>query len=178
MTVSLKKDVAVRASSPARPGRRRGPSERGNALVVLITTLPLVVTAFGAGLDLTRNVWIRATLQNALDSATVAAAGVTRNSASGELMIDASRAPEVGRLFYALNRPGNVLCPPGGDPVANPHGEPQRVCWNEPLGPPIVAPDGKSVEYRVQEVSPNTGFLNLIGLPRQRYTLISTARIK
>ena len=160
--------------------------ERANGLILLISTLPLVLSAFGLGLDMARNVWIRSTLQEALDSATVAASGVTRVGPGNRLIVDTSPArPENAtqqlRKYYAINRPGFVLCRPnpGSVPFTN-----MSMCWVErPAGPgpqvgPRVSPDGQRITYSVRERSPNSGFLRFVNINFQNYNVTSQARIR
>ena len=165
------------------PGPRRrwsGRDERANGLIMLITMLPVVLSAFGLGLDMSRNVWIRSSLQGALDNATVAAAAVTRVNGNGSLIIDTNpgrtdNAIMTVRLFYAKNRPGFVLCKPGAPALV---GTLQNLCWTEEPGYPQLSADGKTITYRIRERSPNSGFLNIVGIRFQDYELRSSARIR
>lgn len=161
-----------------RPGRGR--DENGNGLIMLITLMPVILLAFGVGLDTARAMWVRQALQKAVDQAAVAGAATTRIDAAGGLVIDTVSAPpneafSTTRRFYALNRPGAVLCT--GDRAAIPGTDRQR-CWTEPATQPLrVSADGQNLFFMVRERSPHSGFLRLAGLTHQDYNLISRARI-
>lgn len=161
---------------------RRRDDESANGLIIIISMMPLILSAFGLGLDMAKNVWIKTSLQGRLDGATVAAAGVTRVSANGQsVVIDArpttpDNAYQTARRFYALNRPGFVLCRSSPPVIANSGG--LRMCWTEVAGTPALSADSKTIRYSIRETSPNSGFLTFVNLDFQKYRLESKARIK
>jgi Flp pilus assembly protein TadG len=151
------------------PGQR---DERGNTLAMFIMLLPLILGAFGMGVDTARNVYIRTSLQNALDMATVGAAAVTTVAPNGHVVIDAAGARRTVEQMYALNRgqKPSVSCSGPGTPVPG-AGVPR--CWQASAPPQVTA---TRVSYEIREQSRNS-FLGLLGAPTQTYTLRSTAVI-
>jgi Flp pilus assembly protein TadG len=157
-----------------RPSRRapRPPDERGNTLAMFIVLLPIILGAFGMGVDTARNVYIRMSLQNALDMATVSGAAVTTISPSGQVVIDPAGARRTVEQMYALNRGQKpaVSCSGPGTPVP---GAGVARCWQASHPPKVTA---GQVSYEIREQSRNA-FLGLLGAPTQTYTLRSTAVI-
>lgn len=148
--------------------------ESGNAFVLFLVVLPVVLGAFGIGFDTARNAYVHQSLQNALDMATVAGAARTTTDGHGDVVIDHHAATDTIREIYAYNRyngPGVSCIGHGG--VALP-GRAVTMCWVEPNGAPHIS--ATTITYTVREQSRNM-FLKLVGVPIQTYTLTSTAQI-
>lgn len=147
-------------------GRR---DEASNSFAMFVVMLPLILGAFGIGVDMSRNVYLRTTIQNHLDLAVVSGAGT---HVSNGTKIDAHAALVQVERVYAVNRaagPG-LMCTGSGARVPG-----TRVgrCWTTPY-PAQVTPT--SVKYSVREKSHNV-FLTVLGIPNQTYNITSFARV-
>jgi hypothetical protein len=146
-------------------GRRE--ERAATSLVVFIMFFPLIVGAFGFGIDIAKNIWIRTSIQNAVDTSAVAGAAVT-DSSTGVLRIrgDGPGSPgaqsEMHKL-YASNRADN----PGLTCLSGP------FCWQEQS---VVT--ATTTQFNVQEQSKNA-FLGFLGpnLRIQNYSLQGKAKI-
>ena len=155
-----------------------GRREEGAAasLAAFIMFLPLIIGAFGFGVDHARNIWIRTSIQNAVDSSAVAGAAVTNtNRSTGAVEIDPANAPIAIRKLYALNRADNPGLKCIGDRV-HVAGTPHERCWKEPYPAVKVSPQLKSIEFNVREQSTNA-FLGFLGNPIQTYNLQGKAKV-
>jgi hypothetical protein len=145
-------------------------SEDANTFAMMLVMLPMLITAFGLGVDMTHNQYIRHELQAAADMATVAAAGVTEIDPNGQVSrIVPTPAYDTLRKVYAANRldgPATLDCLSGT----------KQRCWLERT-PPAVSADRLSIQFNIREQSHN-GFLAVFGVPKQAYNLTSTARVK
>lgn len=145
-----------------------GRDEKSNSFALFVITLPVILGAFGIGVDMTRNTYLRTSIQNHLDMATVAGASVMSGSVGGK--IDAKKAVAEVEKVYAVNRwagPG-LSCTGTGKRV--PGTEAPR-CWTQPKKPTVST---RSVTYTVGEQSTNA-FLVVLGVPKQSYYIQSTA---
>jgi hypothetical protein len=149
------------------PGGRR--EERATAsMAAFIMFFPLVVGAFGFGIDIARNIWIRTSIQNAVDTSAVGGAAVTDNlGAGGALRIKGADAIDEMRTLYKLNRANvGLTCLSGSE----------GQCWIEPDGHAPAVIGGTKITFQVREESKNA-FLGFLGQPRQQYNLHSQAKI-
>lgn len=157
--------------------RTRTPvDEASNSLVLLILILPMILAAFGLGVDISRNVYVRDSLQNALDTATAAGAAAVRNQPSGGLDFTPAVATRVTRAMYALDRMNGPATTCIGSGAFLPGTPGLRMCWQEPAGPPRIDAAAGMLIYTVREQTRNA-FLGMVGIPVQTYTLVSKARI-
>jgi hypothetical protein len=141
-------------------------------LVVFILFFPLIVGAFGFGVDHARNVWIRTSIQNAVDSAAVGGAAVTKiNTRTRLLEVDKVNAPGEMRRLYAFNRADNpgLICI--GD-RAQISGTTYTRCWRGE----VTTVTARSTLFKIQERS-NNAFLGLLGQPTQTYNLQGKAKV-
>lgn len=152
----------------------RGPrDERANSFAMFIVMLPMLIGAFGLGVDVSRNAYIRISLQNSLDAATVAGAGVTQINPNGEVVIMPGEALTTVEKLYAINRadgPG-LKCTGSGATVAETDAP---RCWRQWRPADITQ---NEVTYSVRERSTNM-FLKMVGVVYQDYRLTSTARVR
>lgn len=146
-------------------------NEASNSFAMFIVMLPMLIGAFGIGVDTARNVYIRSSLQNALDMGTVAGAAVTRINANSRVVIDGANAVETVEIVYAANRRSVALvCI--GDRTIIPQGGGAK-CWRTVN----VAVQPNYIRYVARERSKNA-FLPIVGVETQRYTVRSTARLR
>ena len=150
-------------------GRRE--ERAATSLVMFIMFFPVIVGSFGFGIDVARNIWVRSSLQNAVDTAVVGGAAVTRTSA-GLVIVDGrwDKAPAEVRKLYARNRADNpgLKCFPGG-PV---YGTPITKCW----ATESLSTTDDSANFGVREQTTNA-FLMFLGQPTQEYNLKGHAEI-
>ena len=175
----------VRATSPVRQGAARlsvwfrdtdGRREEraASSLVVFIMFFPLVVGAFGFGIDLARNVWIRNSIQNAVDSSVVGGAGTTLIDHAGAVVINQPQAKIEMRKLYAINRGDNPGLTCIGDQASiTANGRYYVRCWQEPVPPATTT---RTAQFDVREQSRNA-FMGLLGMPTQDYNLRGKAKI-
>ncbi len=154
------------------PARRSRGEESGNSFVLFVVLLPILLGAFGLGLDMTRNVYIRTSLQNALDMATAAGAAVTTTAPGGRTVLRPEEALQTVEQVYALNRSTGpaLACLGSRQPVA---GTTLGKCWVQPA-PPVLT--DTTITYTVRERSTNA-FLQVLGVPYQDYRLQSRSRV-
>lgn len=148
--------------------------ESSNSFALMIVCLPVILAAFGIGVDLSRAVYVHSSLQNALDTSTVSGAAVVTES-NGAFSIHEKSAAATTRQVYAvdrLNEPGTSCIGPGSIVP----GTTARMCWKEPKGGPAITGGGKTLTYTVQERITNF-FLVIINDRYQTLTLTSTATI-
>lgn len=150
-------------------GRR---DEASNSFAMFVVMLPMILGAFGIGVDMSRNLYIRTSIQNHLDMATVAGAGTTVQTSAG-LRVDTKNAlPQVERV-YAVNRasgPG-LSCIGNRSIIEGTDG--QRRCWTQPVK---AAATSTKVTYTVAERSRNS-FLVVLGIKDQNYRVSSAAKV-
>lgn len=152
--------------------RRWGRDESSNSFALFVVMLPMLLGAFGMGLDISRNVYIKTELQNALDLAVVGGAAEVRHNSSGDIQVDRERAVATTERIYQANRAqAAALECPGKSVIA---GTGQRRCWKE-WEPPVA--NGAEFTYSVIERSRNA-FLPTIGIPYQDYRLVSRASLR
>lgn len=159
----------IRRPSPRHRATRRR-DEASNSFALFIIMLPVIMGAFGTGLDFSRNVYIRTTLQNALDMATVSAAGVTEINGEGRVDILGGQARDTVERVYAINRaevPVDCWHYSGGL-----EGTSLDKCWKEVE----FTATRNSLTYKVSERSQNA-FLPVIGIKWQKYIIASTASV-
>jgi Putative Flp pilus-assembly TadE/G-like len=145
-----------------------------SSLVVFIMFFPLIVGAFGFGIDIARNIWIRTSIQNAVDSSAVGGAGVTRTDPrTGALAIDAGAAKNEMRKLYFLNRADNpsLTCRPAASFTVG--GHTYARCWRGEVA--TVDANTNTAVFEVQEQSKNA-FLGFLGQPTQNYSLQGKAK--
>lgn len=163
--------LATLAAWARRTGRATRRSESGNAFAVFIVMLPMLLAAFGMGVDVARNTYIRMSLQNDLDMAVVGGAAVTQTNSNGKLVISTSGAQAAVRETYRLNRLNSTnldFCLTGNT----------NRCWQETAGAPAVTQNGTRITYSIRERSRNTAFLAFVGVPFQDYRLTSSAVLR
>lgn len=163
-----------RVRARAQRWQRKPRDESSNSFALLIMLLPLILGAFGIGVDTARNTYIRISLQNDLDLATVGGAAVTTYDTSNNLVIDENAALiEVARI-YAQNRSVGPGLSCIGDQQRVPGTNPAIPrCWRG-LDPNGVTPNGLRLNYSVSERSRNA-FLPVLGITWQDYSLRSSA---
>lgn len=142
-------------------------SEEANTFALLVTMLPMLMTAFGLGVDMTHNQYVRQELQASADQATVAATGATVTGADKvSRIVSDAEAFTILRRVYSANRdlgPARMNC------IGT------TYCWAEP-SPPAIVSGRRVLVFTVHEQSRN-GFLAGFGIPTQDYHLISRARV-
>lgn len=159
--------------------RPRRWDESSNSFAMFVVMLPLIIGAFGIGIDIARNVYIRTSLQNALDMATVGGAAVTEVAPGGGLRIDADNALLTTEQVYALNRASgpSVDCV---DTPGNIPGTQLARCWRTGVGLRAPTVTDTAIYYSVRERSKNA-FLPVLGVTSlvwQDYVLESHAVLK
>jgi hypothetical protein len=160
--------VARRGWSWLRDPAGRREERAASSMVAFIMFFPLIVGAFGFGIDIARNIWIRTSIQNAVDTSAVGGAGVTDNyGAGGALQIREGDAIAEMRTLYKLNRANVALTCLSGS---------EGQCWVEPNGHPPAVIGGTKITFDVREESKNA-FLGFLGQRVQQYNLHSQAKI-
>jgi hypothetical protein len=144
--------------------------EASNSFALFLIMMPVIMGAFGIGLDMSRNVYIRTTLQNGLDMATVSGAGVTDVNQEGVVDIDEEGALRAVETVYAQNRPGFMECTGDNSRIGDTG---YHRCWKQ-WGSPTI--NRAYLQYGVRERSKNA-FLPVIGVKWQDYHIRSQARI-
>lgn len=142
--------------------------EEANSFALLLVMLPMLITAFGLGVDMTHNQYIRGELQASLDMATVAGAAVTDVDSTRTSRIVNASAMKAVRQTYNANRmtgPSTLDCISGN----------ANQCWIE-YKAPTISKNRLVLTYYSQEQSHN-GFLSIVGVPTQQYHLVSKARV-
>jgi hypothetical protein len=144
-----------------------------SSLVMFFVFFPLIVAAFGTGIDVAKNVWIRTSIQNGLDSAAVGGAGTT-TTVGGVVTVDKKLAPGEMRKLYAINRAANpgLKCIGSGSFAVGMRS--YQRCWTEPY--PGIRMTATTTEFNVHEESTNA-FLGLLGQPTQTYNLRGKAKV-
>ena len=150
--------------------RRR--NEASNSFALFVVMLPCILGSFGMGLDMSRNVFIRTELQNALDMATVSGAGVWVVDSNGQPAIDKPGAIDAVEKVYAINRGNASKIDCWGTRAAIP-GTALRKCWQMNGTPQVNA---QYLSYGVKERSQNA-FLTVVGVKWQKYDITSHAVI-
>lgn len=149
-------------------GRRRI-EELSNSFALMVVMLPVILGAFGMGIDMARNTYIRTSLQNTLDMATVAGAAVT-NVTAGQPTINPTGAIQQTERIYAIDRnTGPGLACIGSRAIVS--GTTLPMCWKRWHAPRVRA---TKLTYSVVEKSRNA-FLPVIGIDFQTYHLVSHA---
>jgi hypothetical protein len=149
-----------------------------SSLVVFIMFFPLIVGAFGFGIDISKNIWIRTSIQNAVDSSAVGGAGVTVIDKKGVLLVDKALAPGQMRKLYALNRADNPGLSCKGDRVLI-KGTSEVRCWTGEKAQADKDPATglyTRTLFVVHEESKNA-FLGFLGQPIQKYWLQGKAKV-
>jgi hypothetical protein len=154
-----------------------------SSLVVFIMFFPLIVGAFGFGIDISKNIWVRTSIQNAVDSSAVGGAGVTVIDKKGVLLVDQALAPGEMRKLYALNRADNPGLSCNGDRVLV-KGTSEVRCWTGEKAQADKDPADKDPAtglytrtlFAVHEESKNA-FLGFLGQPIQNYWLQGKAKV-
>lgn len=162
--------MAMTVPAPKSPRRVR--EEASNSFALFVVMLPLLMGAFGMGLDMSRNVFIRTELQNALDLAVVGGAAEVKWTGDGTLKINQEAAVNTTERLYNLNRAhaSALICEGHG---TIPEGGGKR-CW-EQYGEPKA--NGVEYVYGVTEKSRNA-FLPVIGVEYQSYNIVSRASLR
>lgn len=147
-------------------GRRE--ERAASSLAVFIIFFPLIVGAFGFGIDIAKNIWIRSSIQNAVDTSAVGGAGVTQTDpGTGFPHINGPLAIDQMRNLYKLNRDDNpgLTCTGSGNSSSGCYTESWAVSWDK-------------TEFNVHEQSRNS-FLWFLGpnLRTQHYSLQGKAKI-
>lgn len=150
--------------------RARLRDEASNSFALFLIMLPVIMGAFGIGLDMSRNVYIRTTLQNGLDMATVSGAGVTTVNQDGVVDIDEEDAIKAVETVYAQNRPAFMECIGDNSRIT---GTGYHKCWKQWGG---ITVNRAYLQYGVRERSKNA-FLPVIGVKWQDYHIVSQARV-
>lgn len=171
-----RQNESTKQASPGATTKGRRPrkirDEASNSFALFIIMAPVIFGAFGTGLDVSRNVWIRTQLQNALDLAVVGGAGTSNVASNGEVVIAEADALDNVEKIYALNRSSGPPLSCWGDRSNIPDTAESR-CWR------VLERDVRSqyLYYSISERSKNA-FLPVIGIKWQEYTVTSEARIK
>lgn len=152
--------------------RRWGRDEASNSFALFVVMLPMLLGAFGVGLDVSRSVYIRTELQNALDLAVVGGAAEVRHNPSGNIAVDQDRAVATTERIYQANRAQAARLECTGEGVIDSLGT--RRCWKRWEDP--VA-NGSEFTYSVVERSRNA-FLPVIGITFQDYRIVSHASLR
>jgi Flp pilus assembly protein TadG len=152
--------------------RRFGRDEASNSFALFVVMLPMLLGAFGMGLDISRNVYIRTELQNALDLAVVGGAAEVRHDDAGNIYVDQARAVAAAERIYDANRQQAARLECTSNHTIE--GTGTRRCWqrwNEPVA------SGGEFTYSVVEISKNA-FLPVVGVTFQTYRLVSHASLR
>lgn len=158
--------------SPLRQGATRVRDESSNSFALFVVMLPMLMGAFGLGLDISRNVYIRTDLQNSLDLAVVGGAASTVDKNNGGIKIDAEKAIASTEKIYAANRPAKNLTCFGGGSI--PDSDATR-CWE--VVEHSFTNSNTEFSYTVHEQSRNA-FLPVIGIEYQQYTVSAHAAVR
>jgi Flp pilus assembly protein TadG len=140
--------------------------ENGNAFIMYLLLLPLLMGFFGYAVDSGISYYTRTGMQNALDSAAIAGATQVNYNGSGTYVIDVNRAKAqaMAAMKVSLQQYPNIECK-------------EYNCYN--LNAVIVhnvAGRGDVLQLTITEHS-KTMFLHIIGQKEQAYNLKSEARI-
>jgi Flp pilus assembly protein TadG len=140
--------------------------ENGNAFIMYILLLPLLMGFFGYAVDAGISYYTRTGMQNALDSAAVAGAAQVNYNSSGTYVINVDRAKTqaIAAMKVSLQQYPNIECK-------------EYNCYN--VNATIlhnVAGRGDVLQLTLTEKS-KTLFLHIIGIREQSYNLKSEARI-
>lgn len=142
--------------------------EDANSFAMLLTMLPMLISAFGLGVDMSHNQYIRNELQAAADMATVAGTAMNNVDSTRTSRIDPDAAVAVMRQTYNANRdsgPATLDCLSGKP----------KECWVE-YRKPTISTNRQVLAFYVQEQSRN-GFLSIVGISKQQYHVVSKARV-
>jgi len=159
-------------------GRRE--ERAATSLVVFIMFFPLIAGAFGFGIDIAKNIWIRTSIQNAVDNSAVGGAAVTViNKKTGAVEVDTVNAPGEMRKLYALNRADNPSLSCHAPTTFVVGSKSYTRCWTGEKT--LVGKDPKTgrlttTQFNVKEESKNA-FLGFLGQPIQAYSLQGKARV-
>ena len=147
--------------------------ESSNSFVLMLVALPVLISAFGLGIDMAHLAYTRQSIKSALETAVTSGAAVTRDSSTGtDFSIQATQAENVTRQVYATNRlngPG-LTCSGSGAPIS---GSQLSMCWTEPKGAPVVNQADRSVTYTVTE-KVKTFFLSYVGIHTETIKVTAT----
>lgn len=168
--------------------RRRGDlaprarDESSNSFAMFVIMIPLLMGAFGMGLDISRNVFIRTELQNGLDLAVVGGAAEVQFAPNGAAVVDLEKAVVATERVYNMNRAeaAALLCTKGQGLLAD---SGITRCW-QPVDPHTYTDINKATGvassgyyYAVRERSRNA-FLSVVGVTYQDYLIESRASIR
>lgn len=158
--------------SPTTRSRRWGRDEASNSFALFVVMLPMLLGAFGMGLDISRNVYIKTELQNALDLAVVGGAAEVKSTSTGDIAVDQTRAVAAAERIYQANRAqaAKLEC----TSTQTIEGSTTRRCWKR-WEEPVAS--GTEFTYSVIERSRNA-FLPVIGVTYQDYRLVSHASLR
>jgi hypothetical protein len=105
--------------------------EKSNSFALFIICLPIIIGAFGLGVDIARNVYVRQTMQSNLDLSVYSSLGNAHTDGSGNLVLDdPATVLASAEGLYAMNRadgPG-LGCTNSGT-VRLPTGQIVTKCW-------------------------------------------------
>lgn len=146
--------------------------EASNSFAMFVVMLPMILGAFGIGVDMSRNLYIRTSIQNHLDMATVAGAATGTPTSTGIKITKEYAIREVERV-YAVNREGGPAMSCIGSQAVVPGTGGLHRCWKQPVGSKVTT---TQVTYTVAERSRNA-FLSVIGIPVQNYQVTSAAKV-
>lgn len=157
-------------------------NEDGNLFLWYLAAFGVMIGIFGLAVDTSFNVYSRNSLQNALDSAVVAAASQVQTHTNGDIGIDYDRAYDTMTSVYDQNRdnvPGMVCSRTttakginklrSGENFAG-----KSRCWI--LTDLTVDASKGTISAKVREYKPNY-FLKMIGITYQEFQLRSTAHL-
>lgn len=151
---------------------RKPRDESSNSFAMLIVMLPMLLAAFGLGLDFARNLYIKISLNNALEQAVVSGAGVANTSRHG-VTIDPNAAMDAVQRVYAIDRTAGPSLDCIGPKTIVP-GTNYPQCWKTWKATVVGQ---QFIQYGVDEQSTNM-FLGIVGDSTQNYHLQAQARIK
>lgn len=151
--------------------RRFGHDEASNSFALFVVMLPMLMGAFGIGLDVSRNVYIKTELQNALDLAVVGGAAEVSHDDHGNIYVNPGKAVATTERIYEANRQQAARLECTSTTVIE--GTSQRRCWKRDG----YTANGVEFSYSLTERSRNA-FLPVVGVVYQDYRLISHASLR
>lgn len=139
--------------------------EDGNSFLLYIFIIPVLCGAVGLGIDTSMGQYVKAGIQNAADTATVAAATKTSYS-GGYKIINKTAAEKQARTLYNNSRKNYPAISKSSPTI-----KVSVVYVN--VGGNLIS---QALRMEISEKSP-TVFLHMVGVDEFKYNIVSEARI-